>query len=180
MVGLLLRVAGGLVAAVATVVAWLASVFRLESSSELGMIERLDWEIGGAFAVAFLLLLAPSRLKAPLAWPATVTGALVVWLCVSGSLIWSHREQHRIRSTLPTAGNDGKISQGSGGGHDVLQDDPIVTEYFITASAVAGRHRSVERVTNGGRPEAVDRISTSPAPHRRTQCCRDRQGRQSA
>jgi hypothetical protein len=75
-----------------------AMSFRLEGSDELKMIERVDFELGGIFALAFLLFFAPSHIRAPKAWLFALLGATSLWLGVSGSLIYSHREQHRIRS----------------------------------------------------------------------------------
>jgi predicted tellurium resistance membrane protein TerC len=98
MVRLALRVLGVVLAGAASVEAFFAMCFRLEGSHELRMIERLGLDLGGVFALAFVLLFAPSRIKAPWAWLFTVAGAALIWMCVSGSLIWKHREQDRIRS----------------------------------------------------------------------------------
>src|SRR5438046_903962 len=98
MVGDCLRVLAVLLAAAAAIVAYCAMCLRLDSSDELSEIEGLDVDLGAAFALAVVLLFAPSRLKAPLAWVLTLIGAALIWLCVSGSLIWWHREQDRIRS----------------------------------------------------------------------------------
>jgi hypothetical protein len=72
--------------------------FRIDSAEELRTIELIDLALGGAFALAFVLVFIPKEWKAPRAWIVTAIGAAVVWLCVSGSLIWTHREQVRIRS----------------------------------------------------------------------------------
>jgi hypothetical protein len=98
-VRIVLRVLGVLLAGVASVEACFAMCFRLEGSDELRMIERLDLDLGAVFAFAFVLVFVPSSLKAPRAWLLTAGGAALMWMCVSGSLIWSHREQYRIRST---------------------------------------------------------------------------------
>jgi hypothetical protein len=95
-----LRILGGLLAVVGVVQADFAMWFRLESEGELREIEQVDFALGGIFAIAFVLLLGPSRLKAPWAWLLTLTCAAVIWLCVAGFLIWSHEEQHRLRSAL--------------------------------------------------------------------------------
>jgi hypothetical protein len=93
------RVAGGMVALLALRDAWNAMWFRLESFDELKMIEQADFELGGVFALAILLFLAPNcRLNAKL-WLIAIIGAIVIWTCVSGLLISSHQEQYHIRSS---------------------------------------------------------------------------------
>jgi hypothetical protein len=105
MVRFFLRVLGAGLAVVALLEAHSAMWFRLEGSGELREIERLDFVLGGVSALAFGLLFAPSRFKAPWLWLVTLTGAAVIWVGASGSLLWRHREQHRLRSapSLPQA-----------------------------------------------------------------------------
>jgi hypothetical protein len=79
--------------------AFFASLFRLEGSFELRMIERVDLEIGAMFAFAMLLFFAPNCRWNPKAWLLAIIGAAVIWTCVSGWLISSHRWQYRVRST---------------------------------------------------------------------------------
>jgi hypothetical protein len=98
MVRLALRFLGVILAGAASVEAFFAMCFRVEGADELREIERLDFELGGVFALALVLLFAPSRLKARSAWLLTVTGAAFIWMCVSGLLIWNHRVEDRIRS----------------------------------------------------------------------------------
>src|SRR5206468_8825714 len=73
---------------------------------ELKTIELIDFTLGGVFALAFVLVFTPAQWKAHSAWLVAVIGAAVVWLCVSGSLIWTHREQVRIRSEERRVGKE--------------------------------------------------------------------------
>ena len=100
MVRVVLRALGLLTAAVASVETYFAIWFRLDSASELKLIEQVDLELGAMWDLA-LLLLAPSGLQGPRCWLCTAGGAVLLSVVVSGSLIWWHREQYRIRSTLP-------------------------------------------------------------------------------
>jgi hypothetical protein len=98
MMRVILRVIAVLIAGWAAVGAYYAMWFRMEGSSELRMIEEVDLDIGGMFALAFVLFFAPGRIRAPKAWLLTAIGAASIWICVSGGLIHRHREQHRFRS----------------------------------------------------------------------------------
>jgi hypothetical protein len=102
MARVVLRVVGLLLAGAASVETFLAMWFRLDTSGELRMIEQVDLELGAMFALAFVLLFAPTRVKGLRPWLLTAGGAALLWVVVSGSLIWSHQEQCRIRSTLPS------------------------------------------------------------------------------
>src|SRR5262245_7113978 len=84
--GLLLRVVAVLLALVASLDAFFASMGRLEGSYELRMIERLDLEIGAMFAFALLLFFAPDCRWNPKAWLLAMICAAVILTCVSGWL----------------------------------------------------------------------------------------------
>ena len=99
MVRTVLRIVGGLLAAYALICVYFAMWFRLESGFEVEGVEQADIEVGGWLAIAFVLVLAPSRLKSVWRWVVTVVAAGLIWLYVSSSLISSHREQYRKRST---------------------------------------------------------------------------------
>ena len=102
MARILLKALGLLLAGAALVGTCFAMWFRLESEDELRMIEQVDMALGAMFALALILLLMPIRLQGARPWVLTAVGAALLWVVVSSSLIWSHREQFRIRSTLPT------------------------------------------------------------------------------
>ncbi|HEY1187072.1 MAG TPA: hypothetical protein VGE74_05410 [Gemmata sp.] len=87
---------GLVVGSLAVVPAFFACLARIDSAGDLDYLMNLDVVIGGAFAVA-LLLVAPSLHRASAKWCAVVA-ALVVWVGVSGALVWHHEEQVRIRS----------------------------------------------------------------------------------
>jgi phosphatidylglycerophosphate synthase len=107
LVVLFLRIGGVILSGVAILHAYYAMWFRLEGSHELRMIEGVDLEIGAMFAIALLLFFAPDCRVKPKAWLVAIVVAVSIWTCVSGFLIWSHREQHRIRSMPP-------LSEGNG------------------------------------------------------------------
>lgn len=95
---------GFLVGSLATVGAYVACLARLDSASELDYVVNGDVIIGGMFAFAFLLLAAPSLPGASAKWYAAVAATgVVIWAGVSGTLIWQHEEQVRIRSIPPVA-----------------------------------------------------------------------------
>ena len=100
MVRFVRRVLGVLLGGTALGQAYYAMWFRLEGSDELRAIEWLDFELGVAFAGAFVLFFAPSRFEASREWFLTVAIAATIWICVSGSLVWWHREQDRLRSAV--------------------------------------------------------------------------------
>ncbi|GEM_PF-4666475 len=89
---------GASLALMGTLHAYYALWFRLEGSDELRWIEQVDLALGFALALAFVLLFAPGRFGTTKAWILTAVAAGLIWVFVSGSLIWWHREQHRIRS----------------------------------------------------------------------------------
>jgi hypothetical protein len=99
MIRVYLRVLGLILAVVALHEAFFAMIFRLESSFELRQMELHDLDIGGVFALAFVLLFGPGRWKAPRAWLLTALCALLVWGLASGALIWSQRVQYHFHST---------------------------------------------------------------------------------
>ena len=63
MIRLVLRFLGALLGVLALGEGYLVMQFRLEGSDELREIERLDFALGGLFALAFILLVAPSRCR---------------------------------------------------------------------------------------------------------------------
>ncbi|MDY3558548.1 hypothetical protein R5W23_005668 [Gemmata sp. JC673] len=91
---------GLVVGSLAVVRAFFASLARIDSADELDYLVDLDVVIGGAFAVALLLVVTPSLHRASAKWCAVVA-ALVVGVGVSGALVWHHEEQVRIRSMPP-------------------------------------------------------------------------------
>ena len=97
MVRFVRQVLGVLLGGTALGQAYYAMGFRLEDSGELMEIERMDFVLGGAVAVAFFLFFGPSRFVASKEWFLTIAIAVMIWTGVSGALIWSHREQHRGR-----------------------------------------------------------------------------------
>ena len=92
MIRLVLRIVGILLIPLAIVQAYFAMWFRLDSMSELRMIEQVDLALGFAFATIFVLLFAPDRFEGSRAWRLTLAIAVIIWVCVTGSMIWSHRE----------------------------------------------------------------------------------------
>ena len=87
---------------------YFATWFQLEGPGELEMIERADIALGGLLALAVVLFFAPSQFRPLWAWLTTAVGAALVWTLISGYLIWSHREQYRIRSTMSLQPADGE------------------------------------------------------------------------
>ena len=98
-VGIVLRILGVLLAFIAARNTYYAMWFRLEGSDELEMIVQADLVLGAAFAVALLLFFTPDCRWNPRAWVRAIIAAAVIWTCISGFLIESHRQQHRIRSS---------------------------------------------------------------------------------
>ena len=98
MIRIVLRYIAVLLARWASLCVYYAMWFRMEGSSELRLAEEMDLEVGGMFALAFILLFAPGRIRAPKAWLLAAIGAASIWVGVSGWLIHIHREQDRIRS----------------------------------------------------------------------------------
>jgi hypothetical protein len=96
---IVLRGIGVILALVATHFADYAVWFRLDGSDELPMIEQIDFELGAAFALALMLIVAAHCRLNLKAWLLALLGAAIIWACVSGSLVWWHREQDRIRSS---------------------------------------------------------------------------------
>jgi hypothetical protein len=98
----LCRGVGLVVGSLAAVATFFACIARIDSGGELDYLVKLDVVLGGLFAAALLLLSAPSLPGASARWHVfVVAAAVVVWAGVSGSLIWHHEEQVRIRSKLP-------------------------------------------------------------------------------
>lgn len=101
-----LRIGGVILSGMAILHAYYAMWFRLEGSHELRMIEGVDVETGAMLAIASLLFFAPDCRVRPKAWLLAIVVAVSIWTCVSGFLIWSHREQHQIRSMPPLSQGD--------------------------------------------------------------------------
>lgn len=95
---------GVAIGSLAAVHAFFACFARIEGAGELDYLLDLDRVIGGLFATAFLLLVAPSLPGASAKWyGASAIAAVVIWAAVSGPLIREHEEQFRIRSAAAFA-----------------------------------------------------------------------------
>lgn len=94
-------VIGFVVGTLAVVLAFFASVARIESFDELASLRVLDVVIGGMFAAALVLVAAPSLLGSRTRRYVVLAAAVVLWAAVSGELIWEHEAQVRARSGLP-------------------------------------------------------------------------------
>ncbi len=98
----LLRIVGVAVGGCALLVGASATMFRMDSAGELEWILQLDTIVGLALALAVVLVRVPASGAGNARWHGlTAIGAVAVWVMVSGGLVWSHLEQHRIRSTPP-------------------------------------------------------------------------------
>jgi hypothetical protein len=92
---------GGLFAALASCCVWLAGFSRIEGAGDLEHLKLHGILTGGIAALALVLLGAPRMQGAP-RWRYVLlgAGAILIWVAVSGYLIWLAEEQFRIRSSL--------------------------------------------------------------------------------